>query len=370
MGFRLGSLNLKIENQIKDSGYQGKDRLLDRVMDILISSILLLIISPVLLLLVVIVKLQDRGPVFYRGIRYGLDKKEFFMYKFRTLVPDAEQIIGGRLLKSSMGLETGIGKILRDTRLDELPQLFNVIRGDMSLIGPRPERPAVYEKMCKDIPNYDLRFGMKPGLIGYSQLFTPHSANKKLRARIDNHYSRCESNSKNNYIFILYAFGYLGLIAARKVFKSMLGKARLYTQVKRMSDKRESTRIKFFLSYYARLIVYVTYSANIDGKKTDGRFSSFVFDVNDKYITIITDYELPKEEDKQEIIAKFIVHSTDRLFERRKRRHIILCKITNVQLVTRRSNYNNSYRYLLAYEPVSELYRYRMDKYVLKKSIM
>ncbi|MBY6096285.1 sugar transferase [Ferrimonas balearica] len=159
-----------------------------RTLELTAAWLMLLCALPMGLVFALIIKLQDGGPVFYRGTRLGKNRKLFTLYKFRTLVPNAEAIIGANLLKPSQQLETPFGKFLRDTHLDELPQVLCVIKGDMALIGPRPERPAVYETMCREIPFYDHRFRVAPGMLGYSQLFTPHGTDKRIRSFIDNVY--------------------------------------------------------------------------------------------------------------------------------------------------------------------------------------
>ena len=148
----------------------------------MLSLALIIVAFPAFLLIALLITLQDRGPVFYRGIRLGRHKEPFYMYKFRTMVPDAERMIGAeifsRSLESGTNILTWSGRFLRETRLDELPQLFNTLKGDMDLLGPRPLRPAVYEKFCSRIKGFDRRFDVRPGLFGFSQLFTPHSSPK------------------------------------------------------------------------------------------------------------------------------------------------------------------------------------------------
>jgi len=372
MGHKLAGINYRIERYMKHSGYRYKNDCIEFLIDSSVAFCILLLTLPIWPVLALIIKLQDRGPVFYRGIRYGKNKKKFYMYKFRTLIADAEAKIGAQLVNSSMNLETPIGKFLRDTRLDELPQLINVLKGDMALIGPRPERPLIYEQMCQDIPDYDLRFTIKPGLIGYSQLFTPHSTSKKFRARIDNYYSQAGFEVKNNFIFLLYAFSLLGGIALKKIIKLIEKKIVLIFQAKRFSDERKSPRIKFFLSYHARLIIYLNNSVGMGGeeKTADNGFNCFIFDINDKFISIISDAPLPTLDDSKVCTAKLMINSHDKLFERRSRQHIIRCNIIDMKEIKRSKERYSSYRYLLAYSPISDLYRYRLDKYVLKKSIL
>lgn len=160
------------------SGWNGGERA--------VALALLVVASPVLLLLAGFVLLADGRPAFYRGTRLGRARSTFTMYKLRTLKRGAEQAVGGELLKHTHALAVRGGTFLRDTRLDELPQLWNVVRGEMAFLGPRPERPEVYRTQCCEIPGYEQRFRVRPGLIGSSQLFTPHGTAKRYRTLIDN----------------------------------------------------------------------------------------------------------------------------------------------------------------------------------------
>lgn len=192
------------------TGYKTFSNTLSVIFDITLSSLLLLLACPFFVVISFIIKMTDGGPVFYRGERLGKNKKIYMMYKFRSLVPDAERIIGAELLMSQRDIITKVGKLLRETRLDELPQLYNILRGDMTFIGPRPERMAIYEKFCKNIKGYDRRFEVKPGLVGYSQLFTPHSTPKRMRTLIDNLYIAKRHNILVDYVLVFYT-AYLSL---------------------------------------------------------------------------------------------------------------------------------------------------------------
>ena len=141
---------------------------------------------PVLAVLSILVLVTSGTPILYRGIRLGRGKRLFRMCKFRTLRPAAEQELGHQLVAERHRVVTPLGGFLRQTRLDELPQLLNVARGEMAFVGPRPVRPAVYEAQCTSIPGYDRRFDLLPGIVGYSQVFTPHGTPKTVRTRIDN----------------------------------------------------------------------------------------------------------------------------------------------------------------------------------------
>lgn len=159
-----------------------------RLADIVVATVLALAVLPVVIATAVAVLIVDGRPIFYRGHRLGIGMRAFRIYKFRTLVNDAESKLGAELETRGAHLRTRLGGFLRDTRFDELPQLWNVIRGDMTFLGPRPERAVVYDKHRGQVANYELRFQVPPGLVGYSQLLTPHGAPKRFRARLDNRF--------------------------------------------------------------------------------------------------------------------------------------------------------------------------------------
>ena len=145
--------------------------------------------APVFIVLSLAVILADGFPVFYQGARMGQNKKSYEMFKFRTLIVNAEAKIGAQVLSEKMAmnqsLEHRFGRFLRNSRLDELPQLFNIVRGEMNFVGPRPVRQLIYQRVSREIPGYDRRFKVKPGLLGVAQVFTPHSTPKRLRAKMD-----------------------------------------------------------------------------------------------------------------------------------------------------------------------------------------
>jgi len=157
----------------------------DRWWQAAISLLGLLLLSPVSLLIAVAVKLTSRGPVLYRGERIGRDMKPFVIFKFRTLMVDAERKIGARLLTPGDSLYTPIGRFLKRTKLDEIPQLWNVVRGDMNLVGPRPIRPIFLPTSLKEIPNYGLRFLVRPGMTGLAQLRGGYFTHPKDKLRYD-----------------------------------------------------------------------------------------------------------------------------------------------------------------------------------------
>lgn len=177
-----------------------------RAMDIVISTVMLILLSPVMLLVALAVKLTSQGPVIFSQERVGLNQrvqrrdrrkaaafvpverrigprrtesnygKNFTLYKFRTMRTDAEKS-GAQFAVKHDPRVTPIGRFLRKTRLDELPQLWNVLRGEMSLVGPRPERPVFIEQLSEQVPNYLDRLGLKPGLTGLAQVVNGYDNN-------------------------------------------------------------------------------------------------------------------------------------------------------------------------------------------------
>jgi exopolysaccharide biosynthesis polyprenyl glycosylphosphotransferase len=149
---------------------------LKRLIDIFAASIMLLLLSPVMVLAAIAVKLDSPGPVFYSQIRNGSHRNPFWVRKFRSMYQDAEQRGGAQWAQKSDPRITRVGNVLRLTRIDELPQIWNVFTGEMSLIGPRPERPQFDEKLAEAIPYYNLRYLVKPGITGWAQVMYPYGA--------------------------------------------------------------------------------------------------------------------------------------------------------------------------------------------------
>ncbi len=148
----------------------GWNMVLKRGFDTGVSFSLIILTSPLLLLLALMIKFTSKGPVFYRQERMGLDGATFSMLKFRSMSVEAEKRSGPVWTSPDDDRRTPIGRFLRKTSLDELPQLFNVLKGDMSLVGPRPERPVFIHKFRKSIPRYMLRHKVKSGMTGWAQV--------------------------------------------------------------------------------------------------------------------------------------------------------------------------------------------------------
>lgn len=146
------------------------ERFLKRLLDVVVSLVVLVLSVPLMLIISILIKTTSEGPVIYRQKRVGRNGKNFTMYKFRTMVDDAEAKSGPTWARENDPRITNVGHWLRKLRLDELPQFINVLKGDMSLVGPRPERPHFVEKFQKQIPLYTRRLRVKPGITGWAQV--------------------------------------------------------------------------------------------------------------------------------------------------------------------------------------------------------
>ena len=155
-----------------------------RTADIVISLTAMVILSPVLLLTAMLIKLQDGGPVFYMQKRLTKDGRVFDIYKFRSMREDSEKD-GARLSYVNDDRVTPVGKVIRKLRIDELPQLLNVLKNDMSIVGPRPERPEIAEQYERDIPEFSMRLKVKAGLTGYAQVYGKYNTTPLDKLKLD-----------------------------------------------------------------------------------------------------------------------------------------------------------------------------------------
>ena len=173
---------------LKTRGEEITYRVLKRAFDIFASLLGLILLSPVMLAVAVAVKRQDGGPAIFRQTRLTQGGKQFQLMKFRSMVVDAESVTGAVLAGKNDDRITRVGRFIRATRLDELPQLWNILKGDMSIVGPRPERPEFYETICAEYPEFEYRLKVKAGLTGYAQLYGKYNTTFAEKAKLDVYY--------------------------------------------------------------------------------------------------------------------------------------------------------------------------------------
>ena len=163
-----------------------------RVLDIVLSVIGLLIGIPLMVIFGILIKVEDNGPITYKQERLGKGGKKFYIYKLRSMRTDAEKF-GAQWAEKDDPRITKVGKFIRKTRIDEIPQLFNILKGDMSIIGPRPERPSFTEEFNQEIPGFINRLAVKPGLTGWAQVNGGYEITPEEKLREDIFYIKNRS---------------------------------------------------------------------------------------------------------------------------------------------------------------------------------
>ena len=169
----------------RNNGLNFEQRFAKRTMDIVVSLLMLIITSPIFLCAAIAIKMYDGGPVFYRQARYTLNGKVFNIYKFRSMIVDAEKDGKSQPATDHDPRITPVGRVLRATRLDELPQLIDILIGNMSLVGPRPERIEHVDKYSEDIPEFKYRLKVRGGLTGYAQLYGKYNTSPYDKLQLD-----------------------------------------------------------------------------------------------------------------------------------------------------------------------------------------
>ncbi|MGL4452997.1 MAG: sugar transferase [Sarcina sp.] len=178
---------LEVRNDNLEPNLTNSYSFLKRGFDVVISSIGVIICSPIVLVTCVLVVLESKGSPIYSQKRVGLDNKEFNMYKIRSMRMDAEKN-GAQWAQANDPRVTRVGKFIRMTRIDEMPQLWNVLKNDMSIIGPRPERKIFYQEFEKKVPEFRNRLLVKPGITGYAQVNGGYELSAKEKLELDLYY--------------------------------------------------------------------------------------------------------------------------------------------------------------------------------------
>ncbi|MBU9721747.1 MULTISPECIES: sugar transferase [Bacillaceae] len=217
---------------VKPFGLTFDQVLIKRIFDFVSSALILVLISPVLLIVALIIKLEDsKGSIIYKQERYGKNNKPFIIYKFRSMIEGAESKTGPVLATENDDRITKVGRFMRATRLDELPQLFNVLKGDMSLVGPRPERGFFIKQLSKEYYHYSYRSTVQPGITGYAQIMGKYSTEVEDKLRFDLYYIR-------NYSF------WLDIVILLKTFIVLLDKTKAEGTEEKDKKKETSKKIR------------------------------------------------------------------------------------------------------------------------------
>ncbi len=203
-----------VDSESTDAGIQVRDAKLRRALNVSVALLGILLTFPVWVIIAILIRITSRGPVIHAQVRVGLDSRAtgnsahdprrrhdiggrpFTMYKFRTMHVGAENHSGAVWATANDPRVTGIGRILRQYRLDELPQLINVLKGDMNIVGPRPERPTIFASLSESVPNYRLRQRARPGITGLAQIRQQYDScvdDVKRKVEFDLEYIRAPS---------------------------------------------------------------------------------------------------------------------------------------------------------------------------------
>ena len=170
---------------VRGKGLTFSQRVIKRTMDLILSFIALVIASPIMLIVSLAIKIEDGGPVFFRQKRVTIGGEVFEILKFRSMIPDAEIAGKAQPAVDNDPRITKVGRFIRATRIDELPQIINILKGDMSIVGPRPERVEHVDKYSKIIPEFDFRLSVKGGLTGYAQVYGKYNTTPYDKLRLD-----------------------------------------------------------------------------------------------------------------------------------------------------------------------------------------
>ena len=323
-----------------------------KVFNVVLAVLLCFCSLPVGVLIAIIIRKKDGGPIFYKGARLGINKKIFFMYKFRTLPFGAQEKIGAKLLTQTNFKVSTFSRFLRDTRLDELPQLINILKGDMDFIGPRPVRPEIYEKLCRNINHYDNRFYVRPGLIGYSQLFSPHSAPKRIRSMIDN--LMIVQDRKITWDLFIIIYTIMTVVEAILV-KGVKLTIKLYNVniKKAYTEKRYQERIDL-----NGLVVSLQASSGTEFCMMDSK----IININDNYFRVFSNDKLDQNKYQFKLTAKKKGKNKTKL------KHAV-CTGEVFRSNILKNDPAFRFEYVIQYKAVSPFNQYIIDAYFLNKSM-
>ena len=328
-----------------EKGRAERDSARWNVVERAVALALLVLSVPVIAVIAIYIRVTAGGPIFYGGTRLGRGRRPFRMLKLRTLRVGANQITGGELLGSRHELTIRGGRFLRETRLDELPQLWNIVRGDMSFVGPRPERPEVVAAKCLGIPGYEQRFDVRPGLIGISQLFTPHGTSKRYRTLIDNGVIRRGRGIRRLRIVAFTVWVVLCEVSRRTSRQLVVLRSRL------SRSQSEQRRLRRVVPHGAVV--------HLGAPGAERRRVSRLVDINEETLLVECEYE-PGVGREAELLLDIPVRGDTRLARR-------TAKCTGE--VTQRRRGPTSEHLVIRYKPSTDRSEYMIHQYFLRDSL-
>lgn len=318
--------------------------------------LMLLVLSPLFLGISVILLVTQGRPIFYKGARLGFNGKEFYVYKFRSMANQSEAQLYGSVVGITSDLKTPIGRILRATRLDELAQLWNLFKGDMALLGPRPMRESVYATMG-NYPQYYKRLLVKPGLFGPAQILLPHGAPKIMRYRLFRRFYLENNDNISCKEFILCLKAIVALI---KRIVSILHRSTYskYTMLSR-PDRRKELRNENQGSTLYRIkdkggLIYLT---NDDNQMY---FTGTVDNTDTDNLVMYSKEEIPLGIMMNGYLATMFIKN------RKKKLIKIQCQFLFREKFMRGKD---TQLYLISYKASTNFNQYKLEKYFLRRSI-
>lgn len=325
--------------------------------------VLFLFTLPIYPLIWLLIKLDDGGSLFYRGERLGKGKQLFTITKFRTLRENAEENLNGRLLPMVNGFETRIGRFLRETRIDEIPQFWNVVRGDMHLVGPRPVRQSIYQGLCRSIPGFDRLFLVKPGMTGFAQFYTPYHTDKRIRLRLNNIYL-----ARKSVWLDASLLGSTIFVAVRGVGRQFLRRL----SGGRLAEWRRAGGVDDNRRELARKPVcgdaWISYSLGENGRSRTVRRRGQLIDVNERAIAVLTRRAVPSEAGELQLVMRISLRRG-----RGRKYKIARCRGRVIRrVVPGAADHNAGNRDTLSvvrFTPASDLDQYKIEKYFLRHSV-
>lgn len=367
---RLRQINKKA-SACPSPGYLVANERFYRLWNLFLLAVIGVLALPVMGILYILLRFTQRSPIFYKGIRLGRDKKPFMIYKFRTLALDAEMRTQNCVLPPRSGLETRLGKFLRDSRLDELPQLFNILRGDMNFFGPRPVRHEIARQAQRTIVHYNRRFSVKPGLVGYAQVFMTHRTPKVIRARFNSYFCRRKALFwKEPIILALTVWG-----MARKGFKFIKIRIIERLKAKMIHTQRQEPRFSFddvkldwFVDHDTMRVTRLEYV-----RSTEQGTHCLMMNINDEAFAFLSPVSLDNDEGTF-LLQRCIKRSRNKLIKAMCRVDLVPRDIrsigSKIDVIKRNGGAKFKHMYLAYYKPVRDFDAYIIDKYFLGNSIL